>query len=381
MGLFGGLGEGLKKLATPDNVMLLGATLKDISAGGSDNFMAVQAQQAQRAKLAQQQAMQQKLAGLFGGQHSIAQAGTGSVANPGEMSGGINGQLPSVRAAAPVLAQLMAGGMDISDAITLLDKAGPEVDTANGFAFDKRDPKTIGRYFPTLDKGQQPLFDESGKVVAIRNMDGSVQAAAEMAGAVKGAEARAQAPYEFISTPTPTGAPQVMSKATAAGGTFIGQSPTEALAAKSTTEGAIDLPSATRTAQQALDVIGQIRTHPARDKRLGMWAAVPAIPGTPGKDFDELVGQAKGQVFLQAFESLKGAGQITEMEGKAATAAAARLNQAQTPAGFEKALGDLEAIIQSGVKRAEQRAGRASARAAPPRAAVEAELRRRGLIP
>lgn len=358
MGLFGGKENAFNKPNAN------GFTLADALYGwggmlaGNDNAIQEMGKNIEaRKKLTQQQAMQQKLAGLFGGQQSLAQRGTGSVGNPGEMGGVTNGQLPSVRSAAPVLAELMAGGMDISDAIALLDKAAPQVKYERGMRFDERDPKSAPAFVPDMDKGQMPLFDANGQIVAVRNMDGSVAAAAEMAGAVKGAEAKAQAPYEFVNTPTPTGAPQVMSKQAAAGGVFIGQAPTDAKAAMAATEGAIDLPSAQRTAQNALDVIGQIRTHPGRDKRLGMWATVPAIPGTPGKDFDELVGQAKGQVFLQAFESLKGAGQITEMEGKAATAASARLNQAQTPEGFNNALDDLEKIIQSGVKRAEQRAG------------------------
>ena len=44
------------------------------------------------------------------------------------------------------------------------------------------------------------------------------------------------------------------------------------------------------------------------------------IPGTGSKRFGTRAAQLKGQAFLQAFEALKGAGQITEMEGAKAEA-------------------------------------------------------------
>lgn len=49
----------------------------------------------------------------------------------------------------------------------------------------------------------------------------------------------------------------------------------------------------------------------------------------------------KGGLFLQAFESLKGGGQITELEGQKATQAAARLNEAQGPEAFRDALAEV----------------------------------------
>lgn len=42
MSMFGGLGRAVKAFATPDNLMQIGAILKDTSSGGMDNFMNVQ---------------------------------------------------------------------------------------------------------------------------------------------------------------------------------------------------------------------------------------------------------------------------------------------------------------------------------------------------
>lgn len=55
--------------------------------------------------------------------------------------------------------------------------------------------------------------------------------------------------------------------------------------------------------------------------------------------------QLDGQAFLNAFESLKGGGQITEIEGQKATAARARLNRAQSVEDYRTALMELREIM------------------------------------
>ncbi len=236
-----------------------------------------------------------------------------------------------------------------------------------------QEPKFVANYV-TLTPNQ-------GNVVAIRNIDGSVQAAAERAGAVKGAEARAQAPYEFQAVPTSTGAPRVGAKSALAGGVYTGQSPTEATQAAAATEAGLALPQSAATSQGALELITKLKTHPGLASRTGLTAVIPAIPGTAGADFDTMAEQLKGKVFLEAYQGLKGAGAITEQEGRAATAAIARLNQRQTEQGYVGALDDLEKVIRAGQERLSHRAGGQQRQAAPPsRDAVAAELRRRGLI-
>lgn len=119
-------------------------------------------------------------------------------------------------------------------------------------------------------------------------------------------------------------------------------------------------PAAVQTANNALKTIEDIRKHPGRDDwgAQGATAAWPlisgGIPGRPGRGFVNLVEQAKGQSFLQAFESLKGAGQITEVEGAKATQAIARLDRAQSKSDFDAALSDLEGVIKIGKERAEK---------------------------
>lgn len=63
------------------------------------------------------------------------------------------------------------------------------------------------------------------------------------------------------------------------------------------------------------------------------------------------IDQIKGGAFLQAFESLKGGGQITELEGQKAEQAQSRLNTAQSEEDFREALQEYKFYIDQGVRR------------------------------
>ena len=75
--------------------------------------------------------------------------------------------------------------------------------------------------------------------------------------------------------------------------------------------------------------------------------------GEAQRRYQPKIDQLKGQTFLQAYQSLKGGGQITEVEGTKAEQAIARLNQAQNTADFEAALKDLREIVVTGLQRAQ----------------------------
>lgn len=61
--------------------------------------------------------------------------------------------------------------------------------------------------------------------------------------------------------------------------------------------------------------------------------------------------QIKGSVFLQAFERLKGGGQITELEGTKAEQAMARLSTAVKEEDFREALRELRFYTEQGIRR------------------------------
>lgn len=110
----------------------------------------------------------------------------------------------------------------------------------------------------------------------------------------------------------------------------------------------------TAAANDMLKVIDMLDKHPGRETATGASGVIDLrnyIPGTDARDFSVALDQLKGKTFLQAFESLKGGGQITEVEGKKATEAIGRLNTAQSDKAFKQALGDLRGVVESAVKR------------------------------
>lgn len=94
-----------------------------------------------------------------------------------------------------------------------------------------------------------------------------------------------------------------------------------------------------------LSTINGILQDPALPYSTGILSPLQAVPGTPMKRFQGRANQLNGQAFLQAFQSLKGGGQITEVEGAKATQAIGRLDTAQDPADYTQALTELRDIL------------------------------------
>ena len=112
--------------------------------------------------------------------------------------------------------------------------------------------------------------------------------------------------------------------------------------------GDISQPSSPQAMVASID---GILNDPAFDFATGFMAWTQNIPGTEARRFGARVNQLDGQAFLQAFESLKGGGQITEIEGQKATQAIARLDSAQRPEDYRQALEELKGILQIGMER------------------------------
>lgn len=89
----------------------------------------------------------------------------------------------------------------------------------------------------------------------------------------------------------------------------------------------------------------------------GGFGAAGFIPGTATTDFKERFKQIGGQTFLQAYETLRGSGQITEQEGAKATAALNRMSLAQSEIEFIKAAREFEENVTKGMELARKRAG------------------------
>jgi hypothetical protein len=82
------------------------------------------------------------------------------------------------------------------------------------------------------------------------------------------------------------------------------------------------------------------------------------VPGTDAASFQAMYDQATGTAFLQAYETLRGGGQIANEEGKKATAAMTRMNLAQNEKEFATAAREFQDAIRTGVKNARVKAGK-----------------------
>lgn len=76
-----------------------------------------------------------------------------------------------------------------------------------------------------------------------------------------------------------------------------------------------------------------------------------------GRDALARFNQLKGRAFLQAYSTLKGGGQITEIEGLKAENAMARMDRAQGEDDFKAALRDFQDAVRVGVQKLREKAG------------------------
>ncbi len=150
------------------------------------------------------------------------------------------------------------------------------VQNINGFLTDTNDPENVGRYMPDLEPGEEPVYDQAGNVVGVRNLAGAINALGEReratqdasnasrasyAGVIAGNEAAARAPYQFVTTTDDEGRPITMSASQAAGGVFTGQAPAEAIIAEGTARNRVAAAETTRSRAAAA-----MRVLPTLDK-------------------------------------------------------------------------------------------------------------------
>lgn len=441
-------GKAMKALGSPagsDLIYMLGATLKDMSSGGSDNFLMAQQQLDARRKKADEEAAFADLAGLFGGgaqpspvlaggqgadtlaggagsprptgwsvmdqpTASLTGAGAGSAGNPGEM-GGMTPEMWSrvnaaksprdPMAAAQGAATPVAGsGLDrgaiiqklLSNSATrelgmqaLLEdlkvgKGGARYGFQNlGGRVVRTDPTTgeAVEVFAAPDsgineRGLTPIYgrDENGNTVVMFPSKSGELYRPQLPNGVSGISPGVMQTDRGTSVElrdNRTG--RVIDTAAKDNYGQASQSAAGRVAGETQATAAAGLGQVIENANLTLGAIKDIMTNPAFNDRVGMKAVLPAIPGTAGVGFDAQVDQLKGQVFLRAFESLRGAGAITEQEGQAATKAMSRLDRRQSPEDFRAALGELQGIISRGVQRAQAKAaGAGSVRPAQPAA-------------
>lgn len=134
--------------------------------------------------------------------------------------------------------------------------------------------------------------------------------------------------------------------ASSAAGTEIGR---EVVAAR------FGLPQARMEAVRIKRMTDGLLNHPAfstvigwKTNIAGMVARVVDLPGSDEADFVARLEQIGGATFMQAYKVLKGGGQITEIEGKKATAAYSRLEKTNVPEkDYKKAIKDYIRFVEN----------------------------------
>jgi hypothetical protein len=147
----------------------------------------------------------------------------------------------------------------------------------------------------------------------------------------------------------------------------------------------IALPSAIATGEEAIRKIDalvgsapiknaegkiiQAGTKPAAGFEQAVGLGIPGlkyIPGSSVADFNARLNEVQGGAFLQAFNTLRGGGSITEKEGEKGTQAINRMSTAQSEKEFNIAAREYQDVIRTGIARAKAKAANISGGGATP---------------
>jgi hypothetical protein len=130
------------------------------------------------------------------------------------------------------------------------------------------------------------------------------------------------------------------------------------VAGKDRADATIDLPKIESSSAKVVGLVNELLTHKGKSAALGASSYLPSIRGTERAGFDNRLKQIQGDAFLKAFESLKGGGAITEMEGQKATQALNRMNETVNEEEFDTAAKDFISEVNRFKDIAAQRAGK-----------------------
>lgn len=127
------------------------------------------------------------------------------------------------------------------------------------------------------------------------------------------------------------------------------------------------LPQVIANAERSIKTVNDLLSHKGFSDYIGAtWKPYASeIDGSNAAGAKALLNQIQGGAFLEAFEKLKGGGAITEIEGKKATDAIARMNKSTDEEDFKIAAKDYIDVITSGVERAKNAASKASSNQLP----------------
>jgi hypothetical protein len=119
---------------------------------------------------------------------------------------------------------------------------------------------------------------------------------------------------------------------------------------------ALKLDESLADVQSKVDFLDKLKTHPGLSPMVGGKGISTgfmgiAVPGTDAANFNADLKRVQGQNFLTAFQQLKGAGQITEIEGAKAAQAISSMSTSQSEEEFKKSLDELQGVLRTGMER------------------------------
>lgn len=125
------------------------------------------------------------------------------------------------------------------------------------------------------------------------------------------------------------------------------------VAGKYTQEQINAAPQNYENSKNQLSVVNKLLDHKGFDSLFGaIQGRLPSVRQDT-LDAESILNQIKGTAFLAAFSSLKGGGQISNVEGMKAEQAIARLQTTQSEKAAREALNELASILRSGMAKAQ----------------------------
>jgi len=99
----------------------------------------------------------------------------------------------------------------------------------------------------------------------------------------------------------------------------------------------------------------QGKPHPGFEGAVGAGWGMQYVPGTEARGFRARHEEVLGQAFLDAYETLKGGGAITDIEGAKATKARSRMDLATSEKEYMEAAREFQGVLRRGIANAEQK--------------------------
>lgn len=173
-----------------------------------------------------------------------------------------------------------------------------------GTGSQSRPIATSSGYYQETDKGWQPMLDEGGQPLMAAYADPALQ------------------------------------------GNLAYQRAAGGVTGESSGQAQVDLPATEIKADETTRLVDELLAHPGLEDVVGLpdnpLVAKGLVPGTEAADFRTRLNQLTGRTFMEVFPTLKGGGQITEIEGQKAQESINRMSSATSEEGFRKAASDFK---------------------------------------